>query len=324
MQAGKSTFMPTIPSMKGDGFYDQNSQVQEQFILSSIDLIEQAVEAVPLPETGCIGLADLGCSEGKNSIMLMNRLSQLVRHRSQLPILVTHNDLPGNNWNGFFRNLAPYGPNIWAQANATSFFQPVVPPQTLQIACCYSSVHWLSRVPTVPNADGVLFALMKEESRALLAEQAARDWEAFLRARAQELVPGGRLVLVSGGNKDGDVAGLKMYRLLAQILKELGHPPFVMPIYYRNEQEICHPLERCGFQLEDFRIQHLSTPFADQLKKDKDKQLYARGTTGFVRAWMEPLLPDPRIYQIMEERMAADPEGTEVANVQIVAAFSKK
>ena len=39
---------------------------------------------------------------------------------------------------------------------------------------------------------------------------------------------------------------------------------------------------------------------------------------------MEPLLPDPRIYQIMEERMGADPSGTEVANVQIVAAFSKK
>lgn len=39
---------------------------------------------------------------------------------------------------------------------------------------------------------------------------------------------------------------------------------------------------------------------------------------------MEPLLPDPQIYQRMEEEMAADPEGTEVANVQIVAAFSKR
>lgn len=316
--------MASIPSMKGDGFYDRNSQVQQQFILSSQDLLEAAVAAVPLPLSGSIGLADLGCSEGKNSLMLMRRLIELVRQRSSQPVMVTHNDLPANNWNGFFHSLTGYGSDTWAQANATSFFQPIVPPGSLHIACCYSAVHWLSQVPPVPNPSGVLFALMEEPSRQVLAEQAARDWEAFLLARAQELVSGGRLVLVSGGNKDGDVAGLKMYRLLSQILQELGHPPFVMPIYYRTEREIREPLERCGFQLEHFRIQHLSTPFADQLKLDGDKRKYAGATTGFVRAWMEPLLPDGRIYEIMEERMAADPEGTEVANVQIVAAFSKK
>ena len=38
---------------------------------------------------------------------------------------------------------------------------------------------------------------------------------------------------------------------------------------------------------------------------------------------MEPLLPEPRIYELMEERMAADPEGTSVANVQVVAAFTR-
>lgn len=316
--------MPTIPSMKGDGFYDQHSQVQEQFILSSQDLLEAAAREVPLPRDSPVGLADLGCSEGKNSLMLMRKLCHMVRQRSQQPLVVTHNDLPANNWNGFFRNLTPYGPNIWAQANATSFFQPVVAPNSLHIACCYSSVHWLSRVPTVPSPAGVLFALMEPESRKLLADQAAQDWEAFLRARAQELISGGRLVLVSGGNKNGDVAGLKMYALLDQILRQLEHPAFTMPIYYRSEEEIREPLERCGFQLEHFRIQHLTTPFAEQLQQDGDRQKYARGTTGFVRAWMEPLLPDPRIYRIMEERMAADPTGTEVANVQIVAAFSKR
>lgn len=175
-----------------------------------------------------MGLADLGCSEGKNSLMLMCLLPQLVRRRSHQPLMLTFNDLPANNWNGFFRNLTPYGPGIWAQANATSFFQPVVPPGTLHIACCYSAAHWLSQVPAVPNSDEVLFALMEPESRARLAAQAAQDWEAFLMARAQELGPGGRLVLVSGGNKG--VAGLKMYCLLVQILKELGHPPFVMPV----------------------------------------------------------------------------------------------
>ncbi len=310
----------TIPSMKGEGFYDRNSRVQEQFILSSQDLLEEAVDAVPI--AGPVGLADLGCSEGKNSLMLMRRLTEMVRQRSREPITVTHNDLPGNNWNGFFRNLTPYG--AFVQASATSFFQPIVAPNSLHIATCYSSVHWLSQVPELPEPAGVLHARMNPESQALLAEQAARDWEAFLQARAQELVPGGWLVLVSGGNKDGDVAGLKMYALLDRILQELGHPPFVMPIYYRSEQEIREPLERCGFQLQHFRIQHLTTPFAEQLKQDGDRAQYARATTGFVRAWMEPLLADPRIYQRMEEEMEADPEGTEVANVQIVAAFSKK
>ena len=312
--------MPTIPSMKGDGFYDRNSQVQEQFILSSQGLLEEAARLVPL--AGPVGLADLGCSEGKNSLMLMRRLVELLRQRTQEPITVTHNDLPANNWNGFFRNLTPYG--AFVQASATSFFQPIVAPNSLHIACCYSSVHWLSRIPELPNPLGVLHARMSLESQQRMAIQAARDWEAFLRARSQELVPGGRLVLVSGGNKDGDVAGIKMYALLERILQELYLPPFVMPIYYRSRQEMEEPLERCGFQLEHFSISRLTTPFAEQLKQDGDRQTYARATTGFVRAWMEPLLPDSRIYQRMEEEMAADPEGTEVANVQIVAAFSKK
>lgn len=314
--------------MKGDGFYDQHSEVQEQFILSSNDLLEQAVEAFPLPQSGPVGLADLGCSEGKNSLMLMRKLTQLVRRRSPAQLLmVTHNDLPANNFNGLFRHLYrdgdPYGPGTWVQANATSFFQPIVPPETMHIECCYSAVHWMSQVPPVPDPSGVLFALMETESRQLLAEQAARDWEAFLLARRQELVPGGRLLIVSGGNRDGDVAGLKMYRLLGQILQELDHPPFVMPIYYRNEQEICQPLARCGFKLEHFRIQQLTTPFAEKLKQDGDRQAYAKSATAFIRAWMEPLLADTRIYDLMEERMAADPYGTEVANIQIVASFSK-
>lgn len=320
--------MATISSMKGDGFYDRHSLVQEQFIHSSAALLEQAARAIPLPAHGPVGLVDLGCSEGKNSQLVMGRLAELVRaRRSDQPLLVTHNDLPDNNFNRLFRHLyanaSPYGPNSWVMASAQSFFEPVVPPATVHIACCYSAVHWLSAVPSVPHPAGVLFSRMEPESRGLLAAQAAQDWERFLQARAQELVSGGWMVLVSGGRLGGDVAGLKMYALLDEILQELDHPPFVMPIYYRSEEEIREPLETTGFRLEHFRIQHLSTPFADQLKVDGDRKAYARATTGFVRAWMEPLLPDARIYQRMEERMAENPEGTEVANVQIVAAFSR-
>lgn len=321
--------MATISSMKGDGFYDRHSLIQEQFIHSSAFLLEEAAQAIPLPDKGPVGLVDLGCSEGKNSLMMMRKLTQLVRSRRQdQTLLVTHTDLPANNFNALFRNLyrdgSPYGPNSWAQASATSFFEPVVPPASVHIACCYSAVHWLSAVPAVPDSSGVLFARMEPISRGLLENQAAQDWQRFLQARAQELVPGGRLVLVSGGRSGADVAGLKMYALLDEILQELGHPPFVMPIYYRSEEEILEPLERSGFQLKHFRIHHLSTPFADRLKEDGDRLAYAQATTDFVRAWMEPLLPDARIYQLMEERMAEDPEGTEVANVQIVAAFSRR
>lgn len=318
--------MATIPAMLGDGFYDRNSKIQEQFIHCSAELLEEAARSVPLPENGPLGLADLGCSEGKNSLMLLQRLAELIRQRRpQQQLMITHNDLPGNNWGGIFARLQdrPYGSNSWSLASATSFFQTVVPPGTLHIACCYSAVHWLSQVPEVPDPSGVLFARMTEPSRSLMAGQAALDWQSFLQARAQELVPGGRLLLVGGGRAGQDVAGLKMYALLDQILQELNHPPFVMPIYYRSEEEVKAPLEAAGFKCEHFRVQRLTTPFARQLNEDGDRQAYARATTGFVRAWMEPLLPDPRIYELMEERMAADPEGTEVANVQIVAAFTR-
>ncbi|MFN8607122.1 MAG: hypothetical protein U0931_06300 [Vulcanimicrobiota bacterium] len=320
--------MATISSMVGDGFYDRNSHVQQQFIFSSSDQLMQAVERLPLPQHGAIGLADLGCSEGKNSVQLMRHVVDLLRkRRPEQTIVVTHNDLPANNFNELFHTLnewpRPYGANAWAMACAGSFFQPVVPPGTLHLACCYSAVHWLSRLPEVGDPTGVLFSRMTPESRNLLAAQAALDWESFLRARARELVSGGQLVIVTGGRDGANVAGLKMYALLEQILGELQQPPFVMPIYYRSQEEILEPLRSCGFRCDHFRIQHLKTPFAQQLEQDGDRLTYARATTAFVRAWMEPLLPEPRIYERMEERMAAHPEGTSVANVQVVAAFTR-
>ena len=138
--------MATIPSMKGDGFYDKHSLVQEQFIHSSAQLLEQAAQAIPLPHHGPVGLLDLGCSEGKNSLLVMRKLAQFVRaRRAEQSLLITHNDLPANNFNGLFRHLyqneSPYGPNTWALASAHSFFEPVVPPATVHIACCYSAVH---------------------------------------------------------------------------------------------------------------------------------------------------------------------------------------
>ncbi|MBS2040678.1 hypothetical protein JST97_37170 [bacterium] len=320
--------MATITSMVGDGFYDRHSHVQAQFILSSADQLERAASSVSLPEQGPVGLADLGSSEGKNSLVLMGHLVEMLRRRrAEQSFLIIHNDLPANNFNGLFQKLyaqgKPYGPDSWVMASAASFYEPISPPQTLHIVCCYSAVHWLSHVPKIPNPSGVLFARMDAKSRAILAAQAARDWEAFLRARAQEMVPGGQLIIVTGGREGEDVAGIKMYRLLDQILKELSHPPFVMPIYYRSREEIVAPLDACGFKCEHFRIQSLSTPFAEQLAINGDRIAYARATTSFVRAWMEPLLPDPRIYEMMEERMAEDPEGTGVDNVQVIAAFSR-
>lgn len=336
--------MAGVTSMRGDGFYDRNSLVQEQLILSGADLLEQAGACVPLPEPWTkddaaprltFGLADFGCSEGKNSVLAMRRVLAAARERRPgLPALVVHNDLPGNNFNALFAHLRDaYAPPTWALASSGSFFESVLPPGSLHVGCCFSAVHWLSAVPPVPDPRGVLFTRMSEPSRKILAAQAASDWRRFLSARALELVPGGRLVLVMGGRNGQDVAGGQMYALLDELLQadpELSQRPFVMPIYYRSEEEVLAPLEDLGFRAESFQLRSVGTPFWDQLAVDGDRAAYARGTVGFLRAWLDPVLIGgigassdslERLFGEMERRMAADPTTHPVANVQITTSL---
>ena len=66
--------MPSLSGMKGDGYYDRNSTLQNATFAAVADWIDRAVATMPLPESRApITLVDYGCSEGGNSIVAMSR-----------------------------------------------------------------------------------------------------------------------------------------------------------------------------------------------------------------------------------------------------------
>lgn len=105
--------MQVTTGMMGQGFYNRNSAPQMSAIEHVLPWLDAAVSALPLEGPGPIGLADFGCSEGRNSIALMQRIVPALRARTDADILTIHSDLPTNDFSALFRDLRPGGASVF-------------------------------------------------------------------------------------------------------------------------------------------------------------------------------------------------------------------
>jgi hypothetical protein len=203
--------------MRGKGFYNENSQVQQTASAFALPLIVEAADTVPLPAgQGPFVVADYGSSQGRNSLLPMRAVIERIRCRdANVPIEVFHNDLPDNDFSALFRTIATSDQSYLAGATDTfsyaigrSFFERLFPDEHVRVGWSAIAAHWLSRaVPPAPNHIWCPRNLGRPSKVA--AEQAARDWQQFLEHRAHEMVVGARLVVVVAkaddlGERGGD------------------------------------------------------------------------------------------------------------------------
>lgn len=198
-----------------------------------------------LPES--LTIADLGCSSGPNTFIAVSRIITIAHKRCRQlgrpppEFWVLLNDLPGNDFNAVFKALPSshekmrqengeeLGP-CYVAAVPASFYQRLVPSRTLHFVHSSCSLHWLSQVPPELNTQisnkGKIY-LSKWSSPALLdayASQFHRDFSLFLKLRAEEIVPGGRMVLSFKARRTPDAVPDEtclLWDLLAQALQEL-------------------------------------------------------------------------------------------------------
>jgi hypothetical protein len=130
-------------------------------------------------------------------------------------VSVFHIDQPSNDFNSMFRVLdgdppryALNEPNVFPCAIGRSFYENVLPPNSVHLGWCSYAAVWLSRVPALIPGHFIYFRAAGEV-RAAFDRQAARDWEAFLTLRARELRSGGRLIVVLPGVDENGGPGLK-------------------------------------------------------------------------------------------------------------------
>jgi hypothetical protein len=161
-----------------------------------------------------VSLADFGCSEGKNSVAALSAAAAAALGAGAPAVHIAHVDLPDNNWAavqaavdaGYEKSeklsvsLAPF---------PKGFYQACFPPASLDVTYASAAFHWASGegLPlALPDAAVTPKRTTDAAAREAALAAAAADWEKVLTLRAQELRPGGKLVMsnvVDDGPLDG-------------------------------------------------------------------------------------------------------------------------
>lgn len=139
-----------------------------------------------------------------------------------------------NDFNMLFESL-PEERDYFAAGVAGSFHQRLFPMESVHFVHSSYAVHWLSRIPDELRDErsaawnkGKIHYLgaAAEAVEVAYAAQFAKDMGDFLRGRAEEMVEGGIMVIITSGNPDGISAshlpsGL-LYGLLASTLIDMS------------------------------------------------------------------------------------------------------
>ena len=263
-----------------------------------------------------------GIRSGAQGIRIMcgGRLGGTEMSRSEsysegkVPLHTIHADLLTNDFNQVFRNVAetyagtPGGP-IYCSAVGGSFFEQILPSRSVHFGMCSNAAHWFRVQPQVDVPEGMYFSDACGAAREKLARQAADDWLAFLRARASEIVPGGRMLVqgiatvhdADGSEKVSAAALLQLMWQIANTMVEdslldcaiLGR--YLFPVYCRSKEEATAPVNIGGLLARDFgivsaEISETGNPYWEQFEQSGDPAGYARSYTAFVRAFAESTL----------------------------------
>ena len=319
-------------------------------------MVQAALAAQDLAgQSGAITFTDMGCADGGTSLDMWGAVLRDLRATfPDKALQLTYTDLPKNDFSQLFQivhgqtDLPAYAPgidNLYLMASATSFHHPIVPSGTLNLGFSATASHYISETPAqIP--DHVHMVGATGDIRAAFEAQGAKDWEAFLLARAQELAPGGRLVLYNFGIDEqgrylGHTGGQSMFDTFALLWRALVEDGTIteaefratnFPQHYRTVDEFAAPFRdessavfKAGLRLEDIGTLHTRCPFEHSFSEDHgDPVRFAREYIPTLRSWSEPTFVAglsatraaediapiiDRFYQSYEDLVAADPAG---------------
>lgn len=325
--------------------YSLHDAYQRQVASSSADALREAAlqAAGALAADTPFVIADYGCSTNPHAAMIREAIA-CVRSRSNAEIVVVHNDLPTNDWNALLRaatdpklGYADEGDSSpMTLVSAGSFFEPVLPRGSVHLGMSFSAAHWLRSQP-VARAGSWCIADAAEPACGPLEAQAAEDWERFLSLRAQELAPGGVLLIECIGTEVDPRTGqrfvtsaelLELMRATALEFASEGRldrsavESFVFPTAMRDVAQAGAPLQGpLGRLLDacDVSVHRVDNPYLP-LVATAGAAEYAREYVAFVRAFSASTLrahlfehlanPDASLddyFSRLEKTIARDP-----------------
>jgi hypothetical protein len=313
--------MPATTGMKGAGYYDQHSSAQLSTIQALQDWVDDAVASLPLLAAAQpVTVLDLGSSEGRNAIRVMEAIVRGLRRRTGQPLQTIYSDLASNNFNQLFANLEEarraclFAAGVYPGVVGSSFYGPLLPPGTVHLATSFNAIQWLDQLPSVPVPDFVAYLrphpprpglAVSPEATAAFTRQAEQDLVRFLEFRARELVPGGKLLVAGPGDTNQTRVGDGISDVLndacldlvaAGRLKREEYERLTLPAYFRTVAELLAPLDRedspvrGAFAVDRAEAMEVPTPFFVEFRRGGDVAAYAGAYTGFLRAISEPVV----------------------------------
>jgi hypothetical protein len=239
--------------------------------------------------------------------LMLDRLTE--RIGCERDISVVHTDLPHCDYTSLFVTLetSPDSyrrgrPYAFASAIGHSFYDRLFPAGSLTLGWSSFALHWMSALP-MPLREHIWPALASSDESKALAQVAAADWRNFLAHRAEELTPGGQLVLVIGAVDDNGATGPEpMMDLANDILRTLvtegklgaqAYAAMTIASRPRSRAEFTAPFDKGDFaelSLEELVV--AETPNAAMLRwrQTGDAAAFASDITGFFIAAFGPSL----------------------------------
>ena len=299
--------------MEGEGAYNRHAKAAAGSAGMAIPFLEKAARnTVIRPGETPIAIADYGSSQGKNSLAPIGFAVRCLRERIGLDsaLFVFHIDQPRNDFNSLFAVLREdpgsyllTESNIFSCAVGRSFYEQVLPSNSVHLGWSSYAAQWLSQIPAV-IPDHFFVHCSRDAVRSRFVQQAAQDWETFLVLRARELRVGARLVLVLPGFGDNGLCGFEggmdlADSVLAGMVQEGAitaeeKARMVIGGYIRHKSELLAPFARDG-QFQSLRVEACETfEVSDaawiQYEQDGDVKAFALKHALFFRSVFMPSL----------------------------------
>ncbi|KAM3354339.1 hypothetical protein ACQJBY_025173 [Aegilops geniculata] len=279
--------------------YARNSSYQNAEQNRMKPLIEEAIiDLCSNTNTLLLGkmvIADLGCSSGPNALALVSTAVMAIHchclHLQQPPleVCVLLNDLPDNDFSTVVKSLVTLRqsnePVVMTGIIPGSFYERLFTSGSLNLVCSSCSLHWLSKVPEVLIREHIPAYDIDEKARRerlpmvheAYAHQFKTDFTHFLKLRAKELAPSGRMIVsVIGRPSDGTVFEFfHIWEVIAQILSIMvsegvidkeKFDSFYVPMYGPSSEEMRAIIQEEGsFFIREMQVRGPRTVTDDAL-----------------------------------------------------------
>ncbi|KAK7360055.1 hypothetical protein VNO77_02027 [Canavalia gladiata] len=310
--------------------------MQQKVIHLTRPIREEAIKSLycnKLPTS--LAIAEMGCSSGPNTLFVVSEIIKTVEnlcrelHQTSPEYKIFLNDLPGNDFNSIFRSLDSFKEKLLDEMETSigpcyfsgvpgSFYSRLFPNRSLHFVHSSYSLQWLSKVPEgVNNNKGNIYMGSTSPSNVVKAyyDQFQRDFNLFLKCRAEEVIEGGYMLLTILGRKSKNPSSKEasyIWELMATalndmvkqgIIKEEQVNTFNIPNYTPSPSEVKLEVDKEGsFAMNRLEVSEVNWKTHD-FEHERSESLNDDGysITQCMRAVAEPLLVSHFGEAIIEE-----------------------